>query len=196
MKDSGPMVSVCYCTACLMAAARHFPSLSQVSPREAFGCHAVYNTSHSAHCSSMKFLFLETAGVHKVICLFWMRSGGFDKVSWIKALVEAGSKGQVTGAGWGWEGHQEKTGRPDFIWWSASAHYLAKCWAGDEAVLVKHLLNAQTHIFFPSPPLMWPPRLHLDQHWIQICTDFSSNDGKPTWNENCLKHPAVSYTLM
>jgi len=29
-----------------------------------------------------------------------MRSGGLDKVSWIKALEE-GAEGQVTGAGWG-----------------------------------------------------------------------------------------------
>lgn len=33
-----------------------------------------------------------------------MRSGGFDKVSWIKALERGwggGAEGQVTGAGWG-----------------------------------------------------------------------------------------------
>ena len=49
----------------------------------------------------MKFLFIEATGVQRVICLFWMRSGGFDKVSWIKALEGGGAEGQVTGAGWG-----------------------------------------------------------------------------------------------
>ncbi len=61
----------------------HFPRLALC---EALGWPAVYNTSHSACCSSMKFLFIEATGVQRVICLIWMRSGGFDKVSWIKAL--------------------------------------------------------------------------------------------------------------
>lgn len=101
-KDSETRVSVCYCTACLLAAACHFPSLSQVSPK-ALGWPTVYNTSPSACCCSMKFLFIEATGVQRVICLFWMRSGGFDKVSWIKALGGrgGGAEGQVTGAGQG-----------------------------------------------------------------------------------------------
>lgn len=44
----------------------------------------------------MKCLFIGTTGVQRVICLFWMRSGGFDKVSWIKAL-EGGLKDRSQG---------------------------------------------------------------------------------------------------
>lgn len=91
----------------------HFPRLA---PRGASGRPTVYNTSHSACCSSMKCLFIGTIGVQRVICLFWMRSGGFDKVSWIKAL-EGWTEGQVTGAAGGKKGDCRKTGSLVCCWW-------------------------------------------------------------------------------
>lgn len=122
----------------------HFPRLALC---KALGWPAVYNTSHSACCSSMKFLFIEATGVQRVICLFWMRSGGFDKVSWIKALGGGGGGWRTGHRGWlGWEGHHEKTGCLYCMWWSMSAHYLVKCRTCDEAELAKHLLKTQTPV--------------------------------------------------
>lgn len=107
----------------------HFPRLA---PCKASGRPTVYNTSHSACCSSMKCLFIGTIGVQRVICLFWMRSGGFDKVSWIKAL-EGGLKDRSQGL----LGVRKATaGRPAAlcvadgpIKWHFSPLFL--CWRGD-----------------------------------------------------------------
>lgn len=49
-----------------------------------------------------------------------MRSGGFDKVSWIKAVAARGLKDRPLGVGWGEKGNREKSGGLFPRGWSVS----------------------------------------------------------------------------